>query len=264
MPPPEVAPAEAAPAPAPASAPVAPAPAPEPAAPVVEPTPAVEPAAEPTPAPEGAYPVEPAGEPRTIAAKTTFQGESLDLTQGELDRLAHVGFTYLSQQQAQQPQPPQGAAPQESPDDVGQLRKEIAGLRQELNQSQYETRVQGETKRINDSVDSEMPKHKVFSENKALQAMARRNILATLSHNPRLTEEQATKQIASELGGALNAQREEWMKGKISDAGAAEAPPGGAGSATPPPHKLTGRDLMMGKVRDQALQRLGAKELITQ
>jgi len=255
-------PAEATPAPAPAApeAAPAPAPAPAPAAPAAP--------AEPAPAPEAApaadYPVVPDQPARDVAARTTWNGEKVEMTQGELDRLAHIGFSYLANQQGgQQPQQP-AAEGGEGPDEITQVKTELAGLRQELNASNYESRVQGETRRINEQVDSEMPKHKVLADNPDLQAMARRSILATLSHNPRLSEEQATKQVANELGSALNKTRETWMKGKISDAGAAEAPPGGKSVATPRPTKLTGKDLMLGKVRDQAMARLGQKELINQ
>ena len=252
-------PAEATPAPAPAAepAPAIPATPATPAEPASPATPAPEPAAQPA----GEYPVEtpPAGtEERPYT--TTYNGERVDMTEAEFHRLSHMGFEALAAQRQTQGQPP---AAQEGEPDVNTLRQEIAGLRQELNASTYETRVQGETRRINESVDSEMPKHKVLKDNPALQAMARRNILATLSHNPRLSEEQATKPVANELGSALNAQRENWMKGKISDAGSAEASPGAAAAGTPGTKKLTGKDLMMGKVRDSALRRVGAKELIT-
>lgn len=252
-------PAEVTPAVAPETMPVPATPA-EPATPA---TPA-EPAAEPAAQPAGEYPVEPeGGGSQERPYTTTYNGERVDMTEAEFHRLAHMGFEHLAAQRQTQGQQPQAQTPEGDPDDVGQLRQEIAGLRQELNASTYETRVQGETRRINETVDSEMPKHKVLQDNPALQSMARRNILATLSHNPRLSEEQATKQVASELGSALNAQRETWMKGKISDAGSAEAAPGAPGSSTPGPKKLTGKDLMMGKVRDQALRRLGAKDLIS-
>lgn len=249
--------------PAPESTP-APAPA-EPAAPAAP----VEPAAPATaaPAPSGEYPV--VAEPeRVVVAKTIWGGESVELTQSELDRLSHVGFSHLQSQQtaATQPAKPAAAAPEgaEPPDDMTQMRQELATLRQELNVTTYEGKVRDETKRINEGVDAEMPKHKVLADNPDLQAMARRSILATLSHNPRMSEESATKQVASELGAALNKQRDNWIKGKVGDAEGAEASPGAEGGTTPRPKTLTGKDLQMGRVRDSALRRLGTKELIGQ
>lgn len=245
----------------------APQPAPEPQ-PAPAPAPESPPAPEPAPAPEGQQPpIYPVDEPqREHVAKTIWNGEEVSLTQDELNRLAHVGFSYLShqQQQSQQPQQPQQQSQPQPEDEMTLLRKELAQVRQELNSTNYNIQLQGETKRINEGVDAEMPKHKVFTDNLELQPIIRQTIMSTLSHNPRMTEEAATKQVMNSFGAAINKNREAWISGKVGDAQNAEVPPGGQPAGTPKPEKLTGSDLMKGRVRDAALRRLGNKEIITQ
>ncbi len=269
---------------------------------------------------------------RQVAARVSWNGEEVDLTREELDRLAEAGFSYLQEQrrQQQQPQPqsqpqlypqpqpyypqaqpypqpqlypqpqpyyaqppqqvqqpaypdgvtgqppapqgyppgypqqyPNGATGQPQPGIDQALFRELNELRQEISTYQYRQNVNAETERINKTVDTEMPKHRVFSENPQLVGMARRTIMATLSHNPRMTESQAVKLVANDFGKAINAQREAWISGKISDRTSSEVPPGGQPVGTPGPQPMTGADLMRGNVRQAAMARVANVELIT-
>jgi len=263
----------AGPAPAPTS-PSAPTPAEPPAAPTPQPAP--------TPAgeqPSVPYPVEPVTPQRVHAASTTWNGERVDMTQEELDRLAHVGFSYLSQQQQQQiqpqPQQPQPApTPAGQPQPMGEQPSQFdAGVLQRVslleqgqqaqNTSIYSQRLESETAKLNQAVDTEMGKHRVFTDNPELHAMSRQNIMATLNHNPRLSEAQAAKQIANDMGAAINRQKENWISGKVSDARSAEVPAGGQPAGTPVRQSLNGADLMRGRVAQQAMERTSGRNLIT-
>ena len=142
------------------------------------------------------------------------------------------------------------------------LKQEMAGLKQTIQAQSYETRVQNETSRINQSLDAEVMKHEVFKDNKDLADIGRKSALALLNHNPRMTEADAMKQVANDFGKALNSKKEQWIKGKVEDASSAEAGPGGGVSGSPSPTKMSGKDLMLGRVADSAMQRTGAQRLI--
>jgi len=251
------------------------APNPDPAPASPDPAPAVAPAPETTsaPAPEGAdagggksgYPVE---SPPTASnvARSTFRGQGFDMTQSQLDELVHQGLSAIELQSGGQPAPqaPAQAAPVvEEPDEMAQLKQEMQGLKQTIQAQSYETRVQNETVRINQSLDAEVGRHEVFKDNKDLADLGRKSALALLNHNPRMTEADAMKSVANDFGKALNAKKEQWIKGKVDDATGAELPAGGGVSGSPSPTKMTGKDLRLGRVADAAMRRTGSQRLIT-
>lgn len=248
--------------PAPAAAPAA-----EPAvAPAVEPADA--PAAAPAAAPAqkaGDYPVAaaPAGAKSTPAARSTYMGQSFDMSQDQLDQIVFAGLSSIEQQKAAQQQPAPGAQPPTEDEPVTALRGEVAQLRNQMNAGNYEARVQNETSRINQSLEVEVQNHTVFKDNPDLAELGRKSALALLNHNPRMTEAEAMKSVANDFGGALNKKKEQWVQGKMSDAASAEAGPGGEPTASPTEKPLTGKDLMRGKVRDRAMCRVENKQLIT-
>lgn len=259
---PVVEPAAAAPTPEPAPAATDPAPA---AAPAPEAAPVAAPDSTPAATKPGEYPVE---SPPTAAnvARSTFRGQGFDMTQAQLDELVHQGLSAIEVAQRGQPaaQAPAQAAPTvEEPDEMAQLKQEMVGLKQSIQAQSYETRVQNETTRINQSLDAEVGRHEVFKDNKDLAELGRKSALALLNHNPRMTEADAMKSVANDFGKALNAKKEQWIKGKVDDASGAELPPGGAASGSPTPPKMTGKDLRLGRVADAAMKRTGAERLIT-
>jgi len=245
---------EPAPAAEPAAAPaVAAAPAAEPAA-----APAAEPAAAPA-APAGAYPVEEPKGPKGVAS-SHFNGQAFEMTQSQLDQVVHEGLTALQQRGQQQPAAPAQPEPG-SEEEVTRLRNDLSALQQQVNASSYESRLQNETSRLNQALDAEVLKHEVFKDNPDLSEVGRKSALALLNHNPRMSEVDAMKKVANDFGKALNAKKDQWVRGKMSDAASAEAGPGGEPTASPTSKPLTGNDLMRGKVRDQAMRRLGATQL---
>lgn len=257
---PVVAPAAA---PTPEPAPASPDPAPA-ATPASEATPAAAPDGTPAEGGKGGYPVE---SPPTASnvARSTFRGQGFDMTQAQLDELVHQGLSAIELAQRGQPAPQapaQGAPTPEEPDEMAQLKQEMAGLKQTIQAQSYETRVQNETGRINQSLDAEVLKHEVFKDNGDLADLGRKSALALLNHNPRMTEADAMKSVANDFGKALNAKKEQWIKGKVEDASSAEAGPGGGVSGSPSPTKMTGKDLMLGRVADSAMKRTGAQRLI--
>ena len=256
----------------PSGTPVTPAPESAPAVPDPAPAPAPTPEAAPVPAadgtPEGGgkgtYPVEPKTAAEVVA-RSSFQGQGFEMTQSQLDQLVHHGLAAIESQTNQQGTPqaaPQPAAAPEEPDEMAQLKQEMAGLKQTIQSQSYETRVQNETARINQSLDAEVLKHEVFKDNPDLAEVGRKSALALLNHNPRLTEVDAMKSVANDFGKALNSKKEQWIKGKVEDATSAEAGPGGGVSGSPSPTKMTGKDLMLGRVADAAMKRTGAQRLI--
>lgn len=257
----------------PSGTPVTPAPEPSPA--VADPAPAAAPAPETTPAAapdgtpadggKGGYPVE-SPPTATNVAGSTFRGQSFNMTQAQLDELVHQGLSAIEAQSGGQPAPQaqaQAAPAPEAPDEMAQLKQEMAGLRQTIQAQSYETRVQNETTRINQSLDAEVGRHEVFKDNKDLANLGRKSALALLNHNPRMTEADAMKSVANDFGKALNAKKEQWIKGKVDDASGAELPAGGTASGSPSPPKMTGKDLRLGRVADAAMKRTGSQRLIT-
>lgn len=248
--------------------------------PVAEPAPA--PAAEPTPAPAaepaaepaqkaGEYPVASAPTPAKPAgvARSVYMGQPFEMSQDQLDQIVFAGLSSIEQQRAvgqqqQQQQPLPGSQPPPEDEPVTALRNEIAQLRNQVNAGTYEARVQNETSRINQSLDAEVGKHQVFTDNPDLAEVGRKSALALLNVNPRMTEAEAMKSVANDFGSALNKKKDQWVHGKMSDAASAEAGPGGEPTASPAGEKpLTGKDLMHGRVRDRALRRVANTQLIT-
>lgn len=245
-----------APEPAPAAEPAA-APAAEPVAAPAD-APAAEPAAAPA-TPAGAYPVvEPAK--AKAAASSHFNGQAFEMSQAQLDQVVHEGLTAIQHRASQQPAP-QAQPEAGSEEEVTRLRTDLAALQQQVNASSYESRLQNETSRLNQALDAEVLKHEVFKDNPDLSEVGRKSALALLNHNPRMSEVDAMKKVANDFGKALNAKKDQWVRGKMSDAASAEAGPGGEPTASPTSKPLTGNDLMRGKVRDQAMRRLGATQL---
>jgi hypothetical protein len=190
-------------------------------------------------------------------------GQPFELTQDQLDQVVHAGLSALEQQRQAAPAASPEAASSDESDPIDAVRQELAQLRQRLDASSYEQRVQSETARINQSLDAEVSKHEVFKDNPDLAEVGRKSALALLNHNPRMTEAEAMKAVANDFGKALNSKHEQWVRGKVADTASAEAGPGGEPTASPTPRAQTGQDLKLGRVRDKALRRVGAKELIT-
>ncbi len=253
--------------------------------PAAEPAPAPAPVAEPAPAPAaepaaqpaqkaGEYPVaaEPTPAKPSGVARSVYMGQPFEMSQDQLDQIVFAGLSSIEQQRAvgqqpqqqQQQQPLPGSQPAPEDEPVTALRNEIAQLRNQVNAGTYESRVQNETSRINQSLDAEVGKHEVFTDNPDLAEVGRKSALALLNVNPRMTEAEAMKSVANDFGTALNKKKDQWVHGKMSDAASAEAGPGGEPTASPAGEKpLTGRDLMHGRVRDRALRRVANTQLIT-
>jgi hypothetical protein len=192
-------------------------------------------------------------------------GQQFEMSQPQLDQIVFAGLSAIEQQKAiqQQQQPAPGAQPATEDEPVTALRGEVAQLRNQMNAGNYEARVQNETSRINQSLDVEVGNHAVFKDNPDLAELGRKSALALLNHNPRMTEAEAMKSVASDFGGALNKKKQQWVQGKMSDAASAEAGPGGEPTASPTEKPLSGKDLMHGRVRDRAMRRVANTQLIT-
>jgi hypothetical protein len=188
------------------------------------------------------------------------------MTQAQLDELVYHGLSAIEAQTNQKAGQTPPAAPPTAPpeeDEVATLKQELNGLKQTIHAQSYEQRVRNETDRINQALDAEVRKHEVFKDNPDLAEVGRKSALALLNHNPRMTEVDAMKSVANDFGKALNAKKEQWIKGKVEDATSAEAGPGGATTGSPSPPKMTGEDLKRGRVADAAMRRTGAQKLIT-
>lgn len=211
----------------------------------------------------GGYPVAAPEKAAEHVARSTYNGQSFDMSQAQLDELVYRGLSAIEAQGDPNKQPAPAATPQEEPNEMAQLKTEMAGLKQTIHNQSYETRVQNETARINTSLDAEILKHEVFKDNESIANLGRKSALALLNHNPRMTEVDAMKQVANDFGSAFNAKKEQWIKDKVKDASSAEAGPGGAASGTPSPSKMTGKDLRMGRVMDAAMKRVASKDIFT-
>tara|TARA_R100000808_G_scaffold930_2_gene4460 strand:+ start:4818 stop:5645 length:828 start_codon:yes stop_codon:yes gene_type:complete len=183
-----------------------------------------------------------------------YNGNTLNMTPEEVNQVLYHGLRSLedaaaAQQQEQQHQA-MGAVP---PDAIADLTGKISQLEGRLQATQREASIEKEAQRIEQAISGELEKYDVFKENPDLHALARDSAMTMMNANPRMSEGDAMKSVATKFSTAFNSQFQKYVQGKIKDGESAEGGAGGA-SATPTPPQLGRKELMNGGVLAAALR----------
>lgn len=236
----------------------------EPAEPATPATPAIpaEPANSATPpVDDGTYPTN-FGADKKVIHTTVVHGQRIGLSAEDIDQSVAMAVKAAQDSDARdveaaKAEPAVKPVEEKTSAEIA-LEKRIEELDLKMNTAEARQSIKDRGRVIAENLDSELQNHQVFVDHPKLASLAKTQAAALLSANARtgMTEKQAVEQVAAEQGAAMNQAREDYIKGKITDAKSSEAQPGGGTIASPAPPKLTGKDLMRGKVRERAAQRL--------
>lgn len=191
--------------------------------------------------------------PTADSRQFIYNGQTLNFTAEEVNQVLHQGMERLQELQSQQQAGQQDAAApteaqvQNATTQFSQLAPELQGQLQNMAAELQNMRVEKEITKINSRLDEAFSQHRVFNDNPNLLGLSRKFAMTALHDNPRMTEADAVKMVAKEVGEGLNSVTDKWIADKVTDSTSAEGGTGGS-VATPSTVKMGRKDLFNGNL----------------
>lgn len=204
-----------------------------------------------------------------VIHETVIDGRRVGLTAADMDQIVHHAIQQERRRGLNQDGEPRREVPKEAPKEEApkpdprydSLEQQVKELTQKLNAREHADAVKTRASELQASLETEFGTHKVFQDYPDMREVALQQAMAYMSANTSMSAKEAMQRVASAQGKVINAATEKYVKSKINDAANSEAQPGGDKVATPGPKKLTGKDLMRGRVADAVRRRLAAKDV---
>lgn len=219
-------------------------------------TPSADPPVENPPAGENPTPAPAANPPQPQGRTINYNGRAVELSSEEVDQLIYAGINHLEAER-NQPEPDPEPAPRGEGDKVTveSLNERIDRLTQTMTQFMQGVNVKDRAKDINTQVNDVISKSSI-KDNKALTSLVRQAALVSLQENPHADVAKVVGENIKQITDYANSERQSYINKKREQLSARGVPMDSDVPTNNTP--LKGADLLNGKVRSRAKNRLAA------